>query len=102
MERGLFNRHLIDFNGYHLLAMHLFPDDDERRSFLAVMTRYFEWIHLVTLKSLAPEDFNWYTFEDKLLDFGYSRLKLLYVRCRASRRLLSLTKYARRILHKSN
>ncbi len=77
MARGLFNRNLIDFNGYHLLATRLFADRELRRAFLSVQNRHYSWTHFINLRRIAPQDFDWKTFESKLMDFGYSRSQLL-------------------------
>jgi abequosyltransferase len=93
MERGLFNRNLIDFNGYHLLAVYLFDDHDVQHAFLSVVKRYYKWYHFVALKKMAPDKFDWTAFEDKLFDFGYSRSQLLMVRVITSHLLYSGARY---------
>jgi abequosyltransferase len=92
-EQGMFNRMMIDFNGYHLLAAQLFTDHDVRRSFLSVMKRIFHWSHFIALKNMAPEGFNWSAFEHKLLDFGYTRTQLRIARTIASRPVFPIVRY---------
>ena len=98
-ERGLFNRYLIDIDGYLFLAERLFSDDTVRRSFLAVMQREHKWYRLATLKILAPDITSWNALERKLTAYGYPHAQLFLVRFLTSSRFVySTARFLRKIL----
>lgn len=88
LERGLFNRYLIDIDGYLLLAVQLFSDDAVRRSFLAVVQRTHKWYKFAELKNLAPDVASWNVLERKLIAYGYPRAQLLFIRLMTSSRFI--------------
>ena len=88
LERGLFNRYLIDIDGYLLLAAQLFSDDAVRRSFLAVMQREHKWYEFATLKILAPDRGAWNALEPRLFAYGYPHAQLFFVRLVTSSRFI--------------
>ncbi len=90
-ESGLFNRCMIDFDGYLLLALQLFPDDTVRRSFLFVMQRHYKWHDFVTLRHLAPDNASRKKLTDKFMAFGYPRTKLFFINIINSSRLIYAT-----------
>ncbi len=99
LEQGVFKRIMVDFDGYHLLATHLFSDKEVRRSFLSVISRTVRWHHFIAVKDMAPDGFNWADFEQKLLDFGYTRTQLLITRIVASRPILPVARYFWRLIN---
>lgn len=104
---GLYNRLLIDINGYLLLALNLFHDDAVRRAFLSVMYRHTKWHDFVALKNVAPDNASWKHLEERLVAYGYSRTKLLVVNIvTSSRFIFAATRYLAQIVnllpHKQN
>ncbi len=88
LENGLFNRYLIDINGYLFLASHLFSDAAVRRSFLAVMRREHKWYEFAALRNLAPDIASWNALERKLIEYGYPRVQLYVLRLLTSSRVI--------------
>jgi abequosyltransferase len=88
LERGLFNRYLIDINGYLYLGTHLFSDNAVRRSFLDVMQREHKWYELAVMKHLAPDIAGWNALERKLIAYGYTHAQLYFVRLVTSSRFI--------------
>lgn len=76
-NKGLEKRYLLDFNGYLILANHMFAEDEElRRTFLKVMTREHPWYRLLKLRSEIRSTNRWKELCVKLREFGYSQCQM--------------------------
>jgi abequosyltransferase len=78
-SRDITNRFLIDFRGYERLARHLYPDEQLREAFLAVVQREHKWYRFMGLRSHLSWS-EWTSFEQTLHASGYARWKLATVR----------------------
>lgn len=57
------SRAMIDFKGYHLLALALLPDPKQRQAFLGVMRHEYTAISLIKIKILSPSK-QWHQLKD--------------------------------------
>jgi len=80
LGKGLANRLRIDLDGYWLLGESLFPDEDIRDAFKAVMRRQHKWYMLPSVKSEVDDDHSWKEVENRLSDYGYSSAQLLLIK----------------------
>lgn len=99
MAQGLFKRSMLDLDGYHQLALALFPDQHARSAFLGVIRRIYSWRYFISLKKMAPDGFNWKDLERKLLDYGYKPAQLRAVNIISSRFIHTWAKQLLRLIN---
>lgn len=88
LDKGLANRFLIDFDGYRLLGEFLFPDEEVRNAFKAVMRRHHRWYSLSRLKGEVDDDRKWKELENTLSNYGYGSGELFLINVLGSSKLL--------------
>lgn len=101
-SEGILNRFMIDFRGYSLLADSLFTGDLLFKQKLgSVMQREHVWYMLAGLRSRFDDAEKWSEFERNLVAFGYSRVKLLFIRMIGSSVLImTIARYFRNVFKK--
>lgn len=76
-DDGFFNRLLLDFEGYKIIADKLFIHDKKlKMAFLKVMTLEHRWYRIIKLKSSAADENEWNEMCISLKNFGYSNLMI--------------------------
>ena len=102
LDKGFLNRFLIDIDGYHLLAVKLFPDDAKVQGFFkSVMRHEHIWFMLASLKNKIDRVEIWNELERKLIDYGYSSNQLYFARTVGSSPIImSVARHIRKIIKK--
>ena len=98
-DKGYANRFLIDFDGYRHLGECLFPDEDVRNAFKAVMRREHKYYFLPRLKSEVDDELKWNELEKSLSYYGYSSWEMFFInRLGASQIFVGMARSLKRLL----